>query len=294
MKLDQVLRESWRRVSRNRGQFLLAAAVQAICLTLLSIFVVMTINVTGLIRSAGKRVEIYAFLDERADAETIRSRIALLTGVSGARYVTKEEALEELRADLGPDTGLVSTLGENPLPPSIRVNIAGGLSTADVVGDIEKKVELIPGVTEVWSGREFLARLDAVMRTVFALDALILVIVCCSVAFIVFQTVEASINAHRSEIEIMELVGAPRSAVRLPFVIEGAVQGLIGGVASFALVYALYRILRTTLSAPVFPTSTVVALDLGLGALLGLLGAVIALSAVQPRHAVRTAHRRRQ
>lgn len=287
MKLDHVLRETARGISRNRGQFLLSAAVQAICLTLLSIFVVLTANVTGLVRSAGERVELYAFLDEKADSASVRSRIALLTGVSAARFVSKDEALEELRLDLGPDSGLVSTLGENPLPPSIRVNIAGGLSTAPLVGDIEKKIALIPGVTEVWSGREFLARLDSVMRTVLLLDGLILVIVCCSVAFIVFQTVESSIVSHRHEIEIMELVGAPRATVRLPFIIEGAIQGLLGGAAAFLLVFGLYRILRTALSAPVFPYSTVAAVDLLLGALLGLLGAIIALGTVQRPHATR-------
>ncbi len=294
MRLDHILRETWRGISRNRAQFLMAAAVQAICLTLLSIFIVLTVNVTGLIRSAGQRVEVYAFIDDRADAAAVQSRIASLTGVSAARYVSKEDALEELRVDLGPDSGLVTTLGENPLPASIRVSISAGLSTAPLVGDIEKKIELIPGVTDVWSGRELLARLDSVMRTVLVLDALILVIVSLSVAFIVFQTVEASIVAHRHEIEIMELVGAPRSAVRLPFIIEGAIQGLLGGAAAFLLVFLLYRILRTTLSAPVFPVGTVLAIDLALGVLLGLLGSLIALGAIQSAHAPSGPRRNRQ
>lgn len=291
MRAEHIIAETWRGISRRRGGFFLSTAVLAICLTLLSIFIVVTANVITLARWAGRRVEVYAFLADDADPELVRARIETLAGVASARYVSKQAALDELRADLGPDSTLVSALSDNPLPASIRIALSGGFAPSQLVAEIERKASLIPGVTEVWSGRETLARLDRIMRTILILDALVLAIVSLSVAFIVFGTVEAAVTARRREIEIMELVGAPRVAVRLPFMIEGALQGLTGGLASFLLTFGLHRIISTAIAAPIFPTLTVLAVNLLLGLLLGFTGAATALGSVMPQQSPRRVQR---
>jgi cell division transport system permease protein len=117
---------------------------------------------------------------------------------------------------------------------------------------------------------------------------LILIIVCCAVAFIVFQTVESSIVSRRHEIEIMELVGASAATVRMPFVLEGTSQGLAGGLAAFVLVFILYRVVVSVIPAPVFPLGAVLAFDVLLGAALGLTGSAIALGRIQRPHVVKS------
>jgi cell division transport system permease protein len=280
MRLSYVFQETFRSISRNRGSFILAATVQAICLVLLSIFIVLTWNVIRLSAAASRRIELYAFVTDQAEPELLKGRIGALDGVAQARYVSKDEALAELRSDVGSDSGLIDALGENPLPPSVRVTVRPGFASAGELDAIEKKIMLMPGVTEVWSGKEMLERLGRITRTVMFLDIGILTIVFCAALFIAFQTVESSIASRRHEIEIMELVGATGATVRLPFVIEGTLQGILGGVAAFVLVLILHRITAAVIPASALPTGIVVLADLGLGALSGVAGSLIALNRI--------------
>ncbi len=281
MKASYILQETGRSIGRNRTAFILATSVQAVCLTLLTIFLVVTLNIGAVARSAGRNIELHAFVAPDADVQSLQGRIGRISGVASTRFVSKEQALAELRTELGEDAGIVEALGTNPLPPSIRVSLLPGHASPPALADMEKKVGLLPGVTEVWSGRESLSRLDRVLKTAIGLGIAVLVIVSLSVVFIVFQTVDSSIITRSREIEIMELVGATRAMVRVPFMLEGTLQGLLGGTVAFLLALVLYRVAGLVLPAPVFPLGSVLAFDLVLGSLLGLLGSVIALNRIR-------------
>jgi cell division transport system permease protein len=286
MKASHILAEAGRGIRRNRGTFLLSAAVQGICLMLLSLFVVLTVNVFALVRAAEREIELDVFITEPAVSDKLVPRIAAIEGVLRARYVSKDAALDELRQELGEDASLVEALGENPLPASVRVTLSPEYAAAGRLDEVERKVALLPGVSEVWSGKETIGRLNRITRAVLIVDILMLVIVSCAVAFIVFQTVEASVAARRHEIDVMELVGASRMTVRLPFLLEGLGQGLAGGVAAVLLVFLLYRAVAAAVAVPIFPFRAVVGVNAGLGGLLGLAGALIAVGRVQqPHHA---------
>jgi len=280
MRLSDILQEAFRSINRNRGSFLLAATVQAICLVLLSVFIILTWNLVRLSKTASRRIELYAFVSDRADPTLLVDRIGSLDGVAQARYVSKDEALIELRTDLGPDSSLVSALEDNPLPPSVRITVRSGFASLHELASLEQKMLLIPGVTEVWSGKELVERLERITRTVMFLNIGILVIVFCAVLFIAFQTVESSIAARHHEIQIMELVGATGTTVRLPFVIEGTAQGILGGAAAFVLAVVFHRLTTVVIPATALPIGLVLLADLGLGALSGIAGSLIALNRI--------------
>jgi cell division transport system permease protein len=280
MRLSYILQETLRSINRNRGNFTLAATVQAICLVLLSVFVVLTFNLFRLSEAARRHVELYAFVSEQTEPTLLVQRIVSLDGVAQARYVPKEEALTELRADLGPDSSLVDALEQNPLPASVRITVRSGFASLSELAALEQKVQLIPGITEVWSGKEMVERLERITRTVTFLDIGILVIVFLAVLFIAFQTVESSIASRHHEIQIMELVGATGSTIRLPFIFEGTAQGMLGGAAAFVLAVVFHRLTTVVIPAAAMPTGVVLLADLGLGALSGVTGSLIALNRI--------------
>jgi cell division transport system permease protein len=280
MRLSYILQETLRSINRNRGSFILAATVQAICLVLLSVFIVLTFNLLRVSEAARRHVEIYAFVDEQTEPTLLVERIASLDGVAQARYVPKDEALTELRADLGPDSALVDALDQNPLPASVRITVRSGFASLSELTDLEQKIQLIPGITEVWSGKEMVERLERITRTVTFLDIGILVIVFLAVLFIAFQTVESSIASRHHEIQIMELVGATGATIRLPFLFEGTAQGAIGGAAAFLFALVFLRLTTVVIPAAAMPTGIVLLADLGLGALSGVAGSLIALNRV--------------
>jgi cell division transport system permease protein len=280
MRPSYILQESFRSMNRNRGSFILAATVQAICLVLLSVFIILTWNLVRLSAAARRHIELYAFVDDQADPTLLVGRISSLDGVTQARYVPKDEALTELRSDLGPDSSLVDALDQNPLPASVRIAVSSGFASVSELAALEQKIMLIPGVTEVWSGKEMVERLERITRTVMFLDIGILVIVFLAVLFIAFQTVESSIASRHHEIQIMELVGATGTTVRLPFVIEGTAQGILGGAAAFVLAVVFGRLAAVVIPATALPTGIVLLADLGLGALSGVTGSLIALNRI--------------
>jgi cell division transport system permease protein len=280
MRLSYIFQEALRSINRNRGSFILAATVQAICLVLLSVFIILTWNLMRLSETASRRIELYAFVSDQTDPALLVDRVGSLDGVAQARYVSKDEALVELRDDLGPDSSLVSALEDNPLPPSVRITVRSGFASLSELASLEQKVMLIPGVTEVWSGKEMVERLERITRTVMFLDIGILVIVFCAVLFIAFQTVESSIASRHHEIQIMELVGATGTTVRLPFVIEGTAQGILGGAAAFVLAVVFHRLTTVVIPASALPVGLVLLADLGLGTLSGIAGALIALNRI--------------
>ncbi len=280
MNIIFLFKEALRTTSRSLGQFLLSSAVQAICLLLLSLFSVITINVLAIARSATERAEIYVFVNDQVAQNPLplEQEIAALAGVAKIRFVSKEDALEELRRDLGPDTVLLEALQENPLPSSIRITLQANYTTPENVIAIEKKLTLLPGVIEVWSGKDLLAQINQVLRTVIVLDIFILVLVAISAIFIVFQSTENSITSRAQEIEIMELVGASRTAIHIPFLIQGITQGIIAGTFAFIFLFLIYLILRPFVPSPLFPVNLLLALNLLVGVLLSAGGSLLALN----------------
>jgi cell division transport system permease protein len=277
---DFVIKESSRNLRRNRSSFLLATIVQAICLLLFSLFVLITINLSKLVSVAQKRIEIYAFLDDQADKENLIENIRLLRGVADVRFVSKEQALGELKDDLGESASLADELGTNPLPASLRIQLETNARTLNNLEKIEQKISILSGVREVWSGKEILRRLDKTVRLIVALDIALLIIISISVIFISFQTIESTILLRSREIEIMRLVGATEATVRGPFQLEGIAQGIIGGVIASVLVSVFYYLVANQFPLPTFPYIMVYILNIIFGCLLGLLGSYLALNRI--------------
>jgi cell division transport system permease protein len=277
MRVSHVLQELGRNVRRHGGSFAVAVSVQAVCFILFALFSVTTLNLARVAAAARQALEVHVFLADGTDPEPVSVRIASLAGVSATRFVSRDEAQAELAAELGEDAALLDVLDENPLPPSIRVTLAPGSVSPEGLAEVEAKLGLLPGVVEVWSGSESLARLDRVLRFAIGLAIALLLVVSVAAAFIAFQTVEGSIAARTREMEIMDLVGASPAMVRAPFVLEGALQGLLGGAAAFLLVALFVRLAAIVFPGLVFPAPTVAAAVHGLGAGLGLLGAALAI-----------------
>lgn len=281
--LDFIVKESTRNLLRNRGSFLLATIVQAICLLLFSIFTVITINLSKVVSTAQKRIEIYAFLDDKADRSSLIENIKLLRGVADVRYVSKDQALVELKNDLGENASLVDALGTNPLPASLRIQLESGSRNLNNLELIEEKITILPGIKEIWSGKDILRRLDKAIRLVVGIDIALLLIISISIIFISFQTIEATILLRSREIEIMRLVGAAESTVRAPFHLEGIVQGVVGGILASILVTVFYYFISVQFPIPTFSYPLIFAINIVFGALLGLIGSHIALNATSSK-----------
>jgi cell division transport system permease protein len=150
-------------------------------------------------------------------------------------YVTRDEALTRLRKELGDLGSTLDGLAKNPLPPSIELRPRTRLSV-DELRALAGRLSKLPKVQEVDYGREWLDRLEQLGRALRAGGAGATLLVLGAAILVVANTIRLAVYARRDEIEIMKLVGATNGYVRLPFLLEGALQGLAGaGLALLGL-----------------------------------------------------------
>jgi len=275
-----LLQEAIKNVTRNKSSFLLSTGVSAACLLLLSIFIILTLNVYRVKNYIAERIEIHAFLNNDVNQEDLSAKILQINGVRQVQYVSKDEALAELRTDLAEHADLLDILQRNPLPASLRIKLDPNYKLSSKLSELEEKIQLLKGIQETWSGKELLFKLQNIMNIIIGFDIGILLIVFLSVIFIVSRTVEATIIAKAREIEIMRLVGATSKMVKFPFYIEGLLHGLLGSIISFIATAIIFYFVTLIIPSMNLPYFSLFIFNIFWGCILSIGGSYIALSHV--------------
>jgi cell division transport system permease protein len=261
----------------------------AVALVLAGGFGLLVMNMGGVLERFGQELQVVAYLDDGLDAKATRdlaAKVATVEGVTTVRLVSKEEALERLQETTG-GGALLEGLEDNPLPASIEVKLADDRRTPEGVAVVVAALTGLPGIQELAHGQEWVegyARFVSLVRAAAVGLGLILGV---AALMIVANTIRLAVYAREDEIEIMALVGASRSYVRIPFLIEGTVQGAIGGALAVALLYGVWIVALPQLeyglelvlgsTTPDFFGATGSLALVGAGSGLGLLGSTLAL-----------------
>lgn len=254
-------------------------------------------NARGVSMGWDSPAQISLFLRSEVSLEAaglLRDRVAARPDVSGARLVSREQALEEFR-QLSGFGDVLKNLDDNPLPNLVLVTPASG--DGERAALLQSQLEAEAGVERAVLDMEWVQRLNALValsqRAVSALG----IILALGVLLIIGNTIRLAIENRRQEILVVKLVGGSDAFVRRPFLYTGFWYGLGGAALSWAVIAAALWWLRGPLATlAVLYQSDFVLEGLGLaggaallavGALLGLLGAWLAvarhLSAIQPR-----------
>jgi len=182
-------------------------------------------------------VPVSVYLVPGADLEAAREAARRIAPGRPVEAVAPREALARLRASLGEEAGALDGLGEDVLPASVEVRTSG-LGPAGV-RELAARLRGVPGAAEVDFGGAWLERIATLLARARAVGVALLVAVALATAVLVSNTLRLAVYARRDEIEIMKLVGATDLHVGAPFVVEGALQGLLGaGLAVGALLGA--------------------------------------------------------
>ncbi len=287
--LEIAVRRSLRNVVDFAFLNTVAVGVVATSILLLGMFVLILLNLSGVMERWGRDVQVYAYFAEGVGEERcfeIKEEIEALPEVRKVRYISKEEALETFRRLIPDADELLSDLENNPLPPSLEIQLTSELRDPDKVAAFAREIDR-PSFAELdyaaeWVGQFYtflnLLKLSAVvMGTLLALACLV----------IVSTTIQLTIWARRDEIEIFRLVGATDRFIQAPFLIEGALQGALGASVSVGLLWVAYRLVFVALQDVLgitggarvlsfLPLPYLLGFVLG-GLLLGLLGSWLSL-----------------
>lgn len=230
-------------------------------------------------------VPISVYLEPRADLSAARAAALAIAPDAQVEAVPAVEALRRLRVSLGEDGRVLDGLPDDALPPSVELRI-GDLSQ-ERARTLATRLRAVPGAVDVDDGAVWVARLEGLVDRARKLGLLLLGLVAAATAILVSNTLKLAVYARRDEIEIMKLVGATDLYVSAPILVEGILQGLLGGGLAVATLVAanlsLLPRVREVLPlaarlapADVLPGSLLASIVAG-GALLGLLASAISL-----------------
>ena len=216
----------------------LSAFMVGLALLVLGLFSLAAYNLKLAVDMVEERVEVVAYLREDArpvDVEAGVQTLRTLPGVQDVRFVSKADALQRAMTELPEIAEVSSDLEVNPFPASLEVRFLPGNRTEETVKRVAEAARGVPAVEDVRYGQEWLERLFS-LRRIGAITAAILGGAFALVAALIIATaIRIAVFARRDEIYIMRLVGATNGFVRRPFLLEGAITGLLGGLLAVAI-----------------------------------------------------------
>ncbi|MBN1105130.1 MAG: hypothetical protein JXL84_17080 [Deltaproteobacteria bacterium] len=275
-------------IFRNRLIHAISIGTISISLLFLGAFALLYVNVNNWVLVWGKSLSMSVYLKDGIDQTTkkrIESRLRSLPGAEVKGFVSKEMAMMDLKAALGTQAGLLEGLSHNPLPASFEILFKdvrrSQLDPKGIKGDLEK----VKGVSEVQYSELYQERFEGVVYVLKVTGFIIGLLLCMAVLFIITNTIKLSIYSRREEVEIYKLVGASDWFVRAPFLIEGAIEGLLGGVLALLILLLLtflfslkkVYVLGLPLMEVVFLPDGYAVFLVSLGLVLGVAGSFIAI-----------------
>ena len=228
--------------TRNPAMSLASTFTVTLMLTLFAFFLTMDRGLQATVIMLESKVENVVFLDDNAKVSEVlalKARIEADPAVARVDYVTKDQALERLKAIAAnrPDLALADTT-TNPLSASLEIKMAQAREAKRLAQDL--RAEIGKGVVyDVVDNPQVVDQLLTITRVLSVGGIAVLAMMLFVALFVIVNTIRIAVHARRDEIEIMQLVGASDWFVRWPFILEGMLVGALGAVASLALLFAI-------------------------------------------------------
>lgn len=205
-----------------------------------------------------------------------------LEGVKEVRYISKEDAFQQLKDDLNEQEEMLAGIPENPLPSSLEILV----TEAEFLEEIAFQLTQYSGIEEVNYGGQLTERLVSLFHFIRKAGIAIIFILVFIATLIMVSVIKISVHSRQKEIEIMALVGATSWFIRWPFIIEGFLKGLISSlIAGFILIrtyfYFIDQFKRILPFIPIISDQVVlmklILLIALLGSLIGIFGSLLSL-----------------
>lgn len=291
------IREAFSSFRRNWVMSMGGVVTIFLSLFIIGLFLVGGTMVDSIVKSIESKVSVQILLHDeaaQADVDSLRTWLEANPEVKSVGYTSKEQALENFKADMTQNPQIVEGLdGSNPLPASLDVELENPRSVQTLAAQILKnqtflKVADAPDTpaTSLKYGQQIVDRLFSVTRILrvvgYALVALLGVIA----LIFINNTIRLAIYSRRKEIGIMRLVGASNGFIRAPFLMEGALQAFLGALLAIGTIFAATTFLLPSVAdaIPWMPVQItpgaelrIFAILLVAGVFIGLLGSMLAM-----------------
>jgi len=279
--LPYFLREGFANLRRATFSAVASTSAIAVALVLVGVFGIVGYEasvVSDMLREQASQMEVFIKQDASAEVEeALHARVRTLPGVARTEFVSHEEAAEIFRREFGEGASAF----EDPtfLPASIKIKMDPEHAHPDSMARAADVIEEWRGAEDVVLNQDLLVRVAQNRQLINAVGIALGGIVVLAAIFLVANTIRLTIYARRLLIRTMKLVGATDRFVRRPFLVEGIVQGFLGGAIAGGVVWGLYRVFLQQIDHAPLSTQAELVLVGGLlagGVLLGWSGSYFA------------------
>jgi cell division transport system permease protein len=212
----------------------------ALAILIASAFILFLVNTDEIIHSWKRGLRIMAYLKpdiHDADLTNLKQTIQSLDGVHSLRFISKQEALERLKDQMEHQSSLFDNLTENPLPDSFEIRMTASRDSWRKIEILANQIDSLSQIDEVEYGQRWIGRFVRIISlfrmTGYAMGVLFFT----ASIFIVANTIRLVIYSRCEEVEIMRLVGATDNFIKIPFYIEGFIQGGLGAAIGLVALF---------------------------------------------------------
>jgi cell division transport system permease protein len=293
--LSFVLGEALRDLRRAGRLGVSAVLLIALSLAALGGFWLLSLNLGQAVGHWRDRLRVVVYLKEEpaaASVESLLRRIESVGGIQRLRYVSKVEALQSLKQSLGEQAKVADQLPRNPLPASVELTPDASTATPEGTRALVSRLSGLPEVEDVQGGGQWVEGLAHFQRLLQLVGLSVGAVLGLAAILTVTTATTFVLHLRREEMEIMRLVGASETVIRLPRVLQGMAQGLFASTLALGVLEITYAVaaprldpllpLTVGMERAIFFSPLQMLLLVAAGAALGAFGGLLARGRAQP------------
>ena len=239
--LGYLIGEGFSNVFKNKKST--GASLMIMCATMIifGIFLILGENINHFVKDVEAAQGIQVFINNDATQEQINAigeQIRSIDGVNNAEYISKEQALQQMKDQFGERQYLLEGYEENNIFPASYVVTLTDLTKS---GQVQEEISKLENIKKITSKDETVTTLINLANGIKVVTGVILVLLIIISIFIIANTIKLTVHARRKEISIMKYVGATNGFIRWPFIVEGMIIGVIASAISIVIVGLAYN-----------------------------------------------------
>src|SRR4030067_1336128 len=247
--------ESINQIRRNKYTTFSAIGIISIILLVFGLFLLSLHNLNIFTEVLKSEMEVVAFSSGNASdqlLQKIKSEIEAMRETETVVFISKDDAIGMFARDLTGFQGVIKGIIEHPLPDTFRIKIVPDSRNPEDMRTLAEKLMHMEGIDDVEYGKEWVERLNALITALNVLSVIVGGIMFLLVLFIVSNAIRLTFLMRKDEIEIMKLAGATRLFIRIPYILEGGILGLISAGVSVAMLYVIHNLIIYKIPSSVY------------------------------------------
>ena len=281
-----LIREGFRSITTHGFMSFASVTVIMACLIIMGSVSLLSVNIDALIKDLEDQNEVVAFVDDSItdedEAKALQSSVEAVDNVSSVEFVSRTDAMDAFMSKY--DESLMEGIDETVFRHRFVIH----LTDISQMAETERDLRNVPGIAKVNAHLDYAQRFVTIRNIISVISLVLIVMLVFVSVFIMSNTIKLATFGRREEIAIMKMVGANNSFIRMPFVVEGLVLGILGGGLAFFAEWGIYELITgeivssltgSFISVVPFRSVAMIVLVvyLGTGILVGAVGGVNAI-----------------